>query len=84
MKMKVYIIDTYDKYMKQGNEKAVYWVHGIPYCIREVEMKWGLPVIENPSIEYEESPQIYNIFEDYNAAVKYIKWMQSLNGGLLD
>ena len=38
MIMKVYIIDTYDKYMKQGNEKAVYWVHGLPYCIREVEM----------------------------------------------
>ena len=82
--MKVYIIDTYDKYMKQGNEKAVYWVHGLPYCIREVEMQWGLPVIQNTSIEYEVPPQIYNVFEEYDAAVRYIKQMQRLNGGLLD
>ena len=47
----------------------------MPYCIREVEMEWGLPVLEDPNIEHETQPQVYNVFEDYNAAVKYIKLM---------
>ena len=49
--MKVYILDTYEKYMRQGNEKSIHWINGRPYCIREVEMEWGVPKIENNKIE---------------------------------
>ena len=81
--MKVYVIDIYEKYMRQGNEKSIHWVHGIPYCIREVEMEWGLPVLEDNRIDEELRPQTYSVFEEYDAAVRYIKQMQRLNGGLI-
>ena len=45
--MKVFVIDRYEKYMRQGNEVSIHWVRGIPYCIREVEMEWGLPQLES-------------------------------------
>lgn len=49
--VKVYIVDIYEKYMRQGNEKSIHWVNGRPYCIREVEMEWGVPKIEDNKID---------------------------------
>lgn len=71
--MKVYIIDKYEKYMVQGNEVSIHWVHGVPFCIREVEMEWGLPQIENKKINENARPQDYTIWEEYEDALNYIK-----------
>ena len=80
--MKVYVIDVYKKYMRQGNEISVHWVRGRPYCIREVEMDWGIPQVDNNKMEEQIPPQAFSVFENYNAAVAYIKDMQKLNGGI--
>ena len=72
--MKVYIVDVYDKYRQEGNEKSIYWIGGRTWCIREVEMEWGLPVVQD-HIEYDVDPSIFHIYEDYNDAVEYIKHM---------
>lgn len=38
-------------------------------------MEWGLPVIENNKIGEEARPQAYGIFEEYSAALEFIKRM---------
>ena len=45
IKVKVFIIDSYNKYCKEGNEVKIFWVNRRPWCIREVEMEWGTPVV---------------------------------------
>ena len=82
--MKVYIIDTYNKYMRQGNEKSIHWVHGYPYCIREVEMEWGLPILEDNLVEQQVRPEAFGVYEDYDAALEYMKDMKRLNGGYFE
>lgn len=84
MKVKVYIIDNYERYMRQGNEISIHWVRGKQYCIREVEMEWGLPVLNDGRIDQQAQPRTFGIYEDYDAALKFIKDMQRLNGGILD
>lgn len=79
--MKVYIIDSYNQYCKEGNEKSIHWVGGRTWCIREVEMEWGYPVIKE-KFEYDVNPAIFHIYEDYEDALKYIHEMQSINGGM--
>ena len=69
--------------MRQGNEKSIHWVNGRPYCIREVEMEWGVPKIEDNKIDSQIEASQFGIYEDYNAALAYIKNMQRVNGGLL-
>ena len=79
--MKVFIIDTFDKYRREGNEKSIHWVSGRPWCIREVEMEWGVPKIQE-KVEYDVNPAIFHIYEKYEDALKYIHDMQSTNGGM--
>ena len=79
--MKVYIIDVYEKYRKEGNEVSVHWIGGRQWCIREVEMEWGLPQIQE-KVEYDEDPTTYHIYERYEDAREYLQQMQSINGGI--
>lgn len=51
IKVKVYVVDIYEKYMRQGNEKSIHWINSMPYCIREVEMDWGVPQLESARID---------------------------------
>ena len=72
--MKVFIVDVFDKYRREGNEKSIHWVGGRQWCIREVEMEWGVPKIQE-KIEYDVDPYIFHVYEDYNEAVDYIRRM---------
>ena len=72
--MKVYIIDTFDKYRREGNEKSVHWVGGRAWCIREVELEWGVPKVQE-KVEYDIDPSIFHIYENYEEALEYIHTM---------
>lgn len=45
----------------------------MPYCIREVEMDWGIPQVDTVRIDREAHPEDFNIFEDYDAALQFVK-----------
>ena len=75
-----YIIGTYNKYDTWDRAHSLYKfeINGNWYAIKEVEMVWGQPALSY-KIDQDDDPSAYFIFEQYDAALEYVKRQKSLN-----
>lgn len=73
MNQKVYIIDIYNKYTRD-KVIEVFRLYGREYCIKEVELNFGRPILssieeDNESINF----YLYNTLEEAEQYVSQIK-----------
>ena len=74
-----FIIDLYSPYQKNQNVAEVFKIHGIPYCIREIEkFEWGQPQFPEKNIEDEFN--YYHVYATKDEALKYIHELKRIEG----
>lgn len=72
----VFIIDLYNKYHKNDNVKYIFPVNSNWYCIREVELDWGLP--EFPEKDIDDDFTQYQLYTNYDDALTFARTLQKL------
>lgn len=75
---KVYILDTYNPYNVSGNVnvKKIFKHYDHYYCVREVELEWGRPVLNFRSITDDDEFldfHLYDSLDEAKAAVAALK-----------
>lgn len=81
----VYLIDTYDKYFKQGNEVYLFTFNEVPYCVRKTKLEWGLPILQYLKIdENPPDPALFCIYNTLDDALQFIQLMRRLNSWMFD
>ena len=75
-----FVIDCYNKYDGWDRDHAVetFEINGNVYAIKEVEICWGLPMLEYKT-DQDERPQIYCIYETLEEAQQFVQWMKMIN-----
>ena len=74
-----FIIDNYSTYQRNNNVISVFKIHGVPYCIREInEFDWGQPVFPEKNIE--DDFNYYHIYDTIEEAQEYIRYLKYLEG----
>lgn len=75
-----YIIDSYNKYNQWDRAHAVFLfnINDAPYAVKEVEMCWGLPMLDY-RVDKEDLPQSYYIYETQEEAISFAKHLRKLN-----
>lgn len=75
----VFIIDVYDKYTRDRIIKT-FKLYGRDYCIKEVELDFGKPILSSIEEASDESIKfyLYNTIED---AEKYISKLKQIERG---
>lgn len=75
-----FVIDCYNKYDSWDRDHAIqtFEINGNTYAIKEVEMCWGLPMLEYKT-DQDEQPQIYCIYETLEEAQQFVQWMKMIN-----
>ena len=78
MNQKVYIIDVYNKYTKDRVMK-VFRLYGREYCIKEVELNFGRPILS--SIEEDDESINFYLYDTLNEAEKYVEQIKNIERG---
>lgn len=74
-----FIIDNYSPYQRNNNVISTFKIHGIPYCIREInEFDWGQPIFPEKSID--DDFNNYHIYETIEEAQNYVRYLKHLEG----
>lgn len=74
-----YIIDNYSPYQKNSNVISTFKIHGIQYCIREIEkFKWGQPIFPEKNIE--DDFNNYYVYDTVEEALSYVNYLKKLEG----
>ena len=75
-----YIIDRYDKYNSWDRQHRTYSfeLNGQQYAIFEVELEWGLPILEE-SVEYEKKREQYQVYGTKEEAMKFVWLVKGFN-----
>lgn len=73
-----YIIDSYSKYGDNSNVKFKFLLNEQEWCIRQVEIRDGLPVILLP-IEDTTSLQDFYIYVTFEEAYAFYKKLKKIN-----
>ena len=75
-----YIIDSYNKHSEWDRSHTVetFYLNGMQYGIKEVDMVWGLPALQF-HVGEKEMPESYYIYEQLKDAQSYVKMLKSLN-----
>ena len=75
-----YLIDTYNRYDKWDREHSLYvfTINEQKYAIKEVMLDWGEPQLPMRLGEHKD-PSFYFIFNSYEEAEQYVKYMKALN-----
>ena len=79
---KAYIIDSYSPFFKQGNEKYITEVGEHQFCIREVELNWGIPIIPERDITRDPHPESYYLYDNYDDAYAFLRKIKRINSGI--
>ena len=81
-KIMAFIIDSYNKYdvWDRQHARKVFEVNGWWYAIKEVEMDWGLPQLEE-LIDRDNSldAKQMHVYSTYEDAVRFMLLMKGLN-----
>ena len=76
---KGYIIDNYSPYYKNENVVSTFKIHGISYCVREIDtFDWGQPVF--PEKDINDNYGWYHVYNSLNEAMEYVKYLKRLEG----
>ena len=73
-----YIMDIYSPYVDNSNVKFRFELNGQQWCIRQVEVRDGLPVILLP-IEDTTSLQDFYIYKTFAEAYAFYKKLKRIN-----
>ena len=75
-----YIIGSYDKYSRWDREHSLYtfFINGVEYAIKEVILNWGVPQLPS-TIEEDENPETYHLYDTYDDAYNFVKYLRTLN-----
>lgn len=74
-----FIIDNYSPYQRNNNVISVFKIHGVPYCIREInEFDWGQPVFPEKNID--DDFNNYCVYDTIEEAQGYVRYLKRLEG----
>ena len=75
-----YIIGTYNKFDTWDRAHSVYKfeLNGQWYAIKEVEMAWGLPMLEF-QVDRDDVPETYHIYERVEDAMEFVRKVRCAN-----
>lgn len=75
----VFIVDTYNEFAADISKvRYVMNLNGKKWCIKEVELEWGKPIMP-PSFEEGTEPT-FKLYDTYEEAREYLREVQKLNG----
>lgn len=74
-----YIIGSYNQWDKWDRAHSIYtfFIHGIQYAVKEVELSWGLPKL--PFQIEDDIPESYHLYEDKDEAIAFAQTLKHLN-----
>jgi len=74
-----FIIDLYSPYQKNNNVIQVFKIHGISYCIREINhFEWGQPQFPEKNID--DDFNCYHVYATKEEALQYIHDLKRIEG----
>lgn len=75
-----YIIEPYNRYDQWDKEhsKYIFEINGLEYAIKQVILFWGRPQLPT-RIEENINPETYHLYEDYDDAMRFVRYMRQLN-----
>lgn len=76
-KQVVYIIDVYSKY-NSDTIISTFVVNGKKYCIKSVELEWGVPLLS--SVEENAEQPYFKLYNTLDEAKEYVKQLKRLEG----
>ncbi len=73
----VFLIDIYNKF---SSDKIIstFKINNREYCIKEVELMWGMPILN--SIEEEAEQPYFKLYNTLDEAKEYVKQLKQLEG----
>lgn len=73
----VFLIDIYNKF---SSDKVIstFKINNREYCIKEVELMWGAPILN--SIEEEAEQPYFKLYNTLDEAKEYIRQLKQLEG----
>ena len=77
-----YVVDSYNKYDSWDREHAqfVFAINGQWFAIKEIEMDWGLPQLqERVDRDREQEAKYMCVYDTYEDALQFVKVMKGLN-----
>lgn len=76
-KQTVFIIDVYSRF---SNDTIIstFVVNGKEYCIKSVELEWGVPLLS--SIEEDIEQPYFKLYNTLDEAKEYVKQLKKLEG----
>lgn len=74
-----FIIENYNRFdsWDRAHSKYVFEINGQWYAIKEVEMEWGLPQLQQ-KVDQDEYPESYRVYSEYKDALKFAQLMKEL------
>ena len=75
-----YIIGTYNRYDTWDRAHSIYKfkINDSWYAVKEVEMVWGLPMLEY-QVDRDDAPETYHIYEELDEAMEFVNSIKQLN-----
>lgn len=75
-----FIVDVYDPLNKKANSNIVhlFLVNERYWCIREVPLEWGVPQLQNQSIEEMDDPMTFKIYSTLEEAKEFARELRQL------
>lgn len=74
-----FIIDHYSPYQKNKNVISIFKIHGISYCIRQInEFDWGQPLFPEKNID--DDFDSYCVYDTIEEAEGYVRYLKQLDG----
>ena len=74
----VFVIDTYSRHEDNSGVRMRYCINDIWYCIREVELEWGEPLVPI-RIDDNLDRRWYYVYENYDDAIEFVNTMKRMN-----
>lgn len=73
MSLTVFVVDTYSSYEKNSNVRKIFNYNNRKYCIKEVEMYWGVPQLCLPIEDTSDVKTAFKIYDTFEEANKYVE-----------
>lgn len=80
-----FVIDSYNRFDKFDREHSVkvFEINEVQYAVKEVQLEWGLPVLQEKIGEEwrqdREYLKLFKVYETLEDAMKFVQLMRGLN-----
>lgn len=69
----VFILDKYNPYAKNTGVKLIFSLYNKEYCIREVELEWGKPILD---YLLDDNYINFKLYTTYEEALNFVRKMK--------